>query len=184
NARAAKKLRILGVLSCAWTLVFCAFAPFSFADDKPSQDDYENSLKTSYAQAFEGADVTDKQLSDFASCLSKATYSDLSTKTVTALTETNLDYEISSEETDLFLQAIDTCLTDTGLSELVVNTNSPNAENGNANSPANASKAKTADETPTYLLPLATGLTLLAIVTFAFYLLMRGRAREVEDVDD
>ena len=178
-----RKIHVLAVLCVGWTLLFLAVAPSSFADDKISQDEYEASLMNSYTEAFTDAGLSDEQVSVFVTCLSDTTYDDLSAETVRALTEGNLDYEVSGEEADFFLSAVQTCITDNGLSNVIVDPESQETGNGGDDvATVETSDAELPDtpteESPSYLLPLATGLTLLAIIAFAFYLLMRGKSKE------
>ena len=179
-----QKIHILVLLCAAWTLLLLAVAPSSFADDKIPQDEYEASLMNSYSKALTSTGMTDEQISSFVTCLSDTTYDDLSAETDQALTEGNLDYEISGEEADIVLSGMQTCIADNGLSDVVINPESQENDGNDDVSTVETSDTELSDtskaESPTYLLPLATALTLLAIIAFAFYLLIRGKARDAE----
>lgn len=184
-----RKIRIFAALCAAWTLLFLAIAPSSFADKKVPQDEYKAALENSYAAVFADADVSDKQVSSFVSCLSEATYNDLSAATIQALASGNMNYEINSDEAGIFLDAVETCLADNDLSDVVV---APESEGGDAGDgdvstvgTSGAGLTETSTKgSPSYLLPLATGLTLLAIITFALYLLIRGKSRGAHEANN
>lgn len=188
SAKSRRKIHVLAVLCAVWTLIFLTFAPSGFADDKIPQDEYEAALMDSYAGVFAGAEVSDEQVSSFVTCLSNTTYNDLSAETVRALTEGNLDYEVSGEEADIFLGSVQTCIADNDLSNVVI---TPESEGDNSGGD-DVSVVETSDselpetsteESSSYLLPLATGLTLLAIIALAFYLLMRSKTRDAQEME-